>query len=281
MSEAKQGIFDMPMSEYLALPALSSGRCHTILSQSPMHAKMESDDANSEMDLGTYAHAMLLEGGHDGLVVIDADDWRTKAAKEARDAARAEGKTPILARKIAEVERMVKFAKEYVEQSEIAGIFESGKPEQVIIWHDGDTLCKARPDWLSDKYLLHFKTTKSSVEPRAFSRTAVNCGYDLAMMFYLRGLEAVQPDNQVQHFILAQEQAEPFACKLFDLSAPLRDVAMVKVGRAIRAWESCTKSGRWPAYSGEVHSIEITPWALAQSEEDMLTEKELEGGIPG
>ena len=110
----KQGIHQLTMQEYLALDALSSGVAHTLLTESPAHARfaqMSERTASKEADIGTYAHAMLLEDGHSGLAIIEADDWRTKAAKESRDEARAQGRLPILARKVPEVEAMVKAAR--------------------------------------------------------------------------------------------------------------------------------------------------------------------------
>lgn len=282
-AEMVQGIYQMTMQEYLALPALSSGVAHTLISASPLHARFEQQNeraANSAMDIGEYAHAMLLEGGHAGLVVIEADDWRTKAAKEQRDAARADGKLPILAHKLAAVEAMVDAAHGYIQESDIAEIFLDGKPEQTIVWQEGDTWCKARFDWLGERYAMHYKTTQASVSPRSFSRLAANSGYDFALMFYLRGLGVVLPDNEANHVILAQEQSSPYACKLFDLTAARAGVSELLVSRAIVQWGRCQAENKWPSYDGTIHSIDVTPWELAQAEEDMLTDSELNGGIP-
>ena len=272
----EQGVFpDMPMNEYLALPALSSGLCHTILSASPLHAWTESwlspnrkREDSSVMDIGTYAHALLLERGTDALVVIEADDWRTKAAKEKRDQAHAEGKLPILAHKVEEVETMVREARGFIngdathDPSEIAGVFGRGKPELTITWTEGDAPCKIRPDWLTDdrSILLHYKTTKVSVQPESFSRTAINMGYDVAMAFYARPFWA-----GTHHLILAQEQTAPYACKIFGLSNAQSEIAIRKVERALNTWAACMKSGRWPAYDGRVHYIEPTPWQMEQA----------------
>ena len=83
-------IKQMSMSEYLSLDALSSGVCHTLLTESPYHARFKQENPgapSSVSDMGIAIHDGLLEGV-DRIVAIDADDWRTKAAKEARDAAR-------------------------------------------------------------------------------------------------------------------------------------------------------------------------------------------------
>lgn len=192
---------------------------------------------------------------------------------------------------------MVAAAKAFIATSEIAGVFDSGAAEQTIEWEEcvqkwvhpdreptfdrsEAIFCKARPDWLSDSVLLHYKTTLGSVNPDSFSRLATANGYDFAMAFYIRALNAVKPDNDVSHYILAQEQTAPYACKLFDLTAAKADVAHRQVERAINAWASCLKTGKWPAYDGHVHSIDLMPWELARAESDALTDEELKNGIP-
>lgn len=290
------GIQQLGMEQYLKLQALSSGIINILLQQSPRHAWFDSplnpDRPESESgvaDIGTLAHACLLEGGTSRLACIDPEDypsktggvpkgWTNNAIREARDIARAEGKIPVLLEDVEAVTQMVMAAREFIASSEIKGIFESGKAEQTIIWSEGmgepntTFLCKARPDWLSDKILLHFKTTQASVSPNAFSRLAVNSGYDIAMAFYIRGLDTVLPDNEVSHYILAQEQTAPYACKLFDMTPQKADVVRRKVGRAINIWATCLKSGKWPAYDGHVHSIDLMPWEMERALEDGLLE---------
>ena len=85
-------------------PALTAGTIKTLLAYSPWHAWHNHPRLNPEwaptyeakFDLGTAAHALLLQG-EDVAQWIDADDWRTKAARDERDQARKEGKVPLLA----------------------------------------------------------------------------------------------------------------------------------------------------------------------------------------
>lgn len=294
----------MPMSEYLALPALSSGTAFAALNDSPYEAWFDSafnparvDEPAKESDIGSCAHALFLEGSAAKICVVQPEDYRSKptkdnpegnvpkgwtndAIKAARDAARSNGLIPLLPWDMPPLRAMVDEAKRYLSTTKISGLFNNGKPEQTIIWQDGGVLCKARPDWLSDKTLLHFKTTNVSVNPRAFSRLAVNIGYAFALMFYLRGLSIACPDMDVDHVILAQRQTPPHSCKLFDLSPSMAEISATKVARAIAVWSKCQDTGKWPTYSGDIHSIDAMPWELAQAEEDMLTDDELAGGVP-
>lgn len=287
----KTGIHEkIPMADYLASTALSSGMCHTLLTQSPFHAWHDSalnpnlERENSKTaDIGVYAHAMLLEGGLDKLVIVEADDWRTKAAREQRDEAYASGKLPILGCKVDEVAEMREAAYAYIHESEIAGVFDHGKPELTMVWQEGDIMCRARPDWLTDdrSILLHYKTTAGSVSPTSFSRTITNSGYAQAVQFYYRGLGTLEPETlrKTRHIIFCQDQARPFACALYELAPSLETIASSQIDRAIETWKQCVARQKWPAYEGRVIAIEAKPWEIAQAEEDMLTADELSGGM--
>lgn len=291
------GIYKLPMPEYLSMLAFSSGMAHRILTQSPRHAWIDSpwnpnreSEDNAASDLGTVAHDVLLEGGTGIIERIDPNDypakngnipdgWTNNAIRAARDAARAAGKIPLFPADADAVTAMVEAAHEFLATSELAGVFATGAPEQTIVWQDGATLCKARPDWLNADVCLHVKTTKRSVHPAAFERMAINMGYDVSLAFYARGIE------RERHLILAIEQGPPYACKLFGLSSAQADISARKVERAINTWATCMKANRWPAYDGSVHYIEPTPWDMAKAEHDMVeaeqfSDDELKDGVP-
>lgn len=261
------------MAQYLALEALSSGLCNTLLTQSAYHARWQQqhpdNDSTPESDLGTAIHDCLLEGV-DRIAAIDAPDWRTKAAKEAREAARAEGKIPMLAHKVARVEEAVKAAKAFLPTSELAGAFESGKPEQTVIWQEDSMLCKARPDWLSDKWHISVKTTDGSANPESWIRRQLTpMGYDVALIFYERGLRA--HNLNVQSRILVIEQNPPYGCCVIGLAPSKRDYADGRVERAINVWKKCAASGRYPAYPTETCFAEAQPWEMAHELEAELS----------
>jgi len=287
-----------PMERYLSVKAFSSGMAHRILTQSPLHAWIDSpwnpareDDSNKASDIGTVAHDVLLEGGTGIIERIDPRDypaektgnipegWTNKAIRAARDAARAAGKIPLFPADVDAVTAMVESAKAFIATSELAGVFDTGAPEVTVVWQDGTTLCKARPDWLNADVCLHVKTTTRSVHPSTFERMAINMGYDVSLAFYARGIE------RDRHLILAIEQEPPYACKLFGLSNAQADISARKVERAINTWAACMKAGKFPAYDGSVHYIEPTSWEMAKAESAMIddqqfSEEELENGIP-
>lgn len=296
----KPGIYaGLSMDDYLADPvpsiSLSSGVAHTIDTQSPLHAwfctKLNPNyvaDTSKEADIGSVAHDVLLEGGTDRIVIIDPVDypsqpkkkgeagsipkgWTNGAIRAARDAARAAGKYPILKDDSAAVTELVAKARDFVDRSEFRGIFERAEAELTLLWQEGPIWLRARPDLLANdrSVCLHVKTTKGSVNPKAFERIVDSCGYDFSLMFYARGLADLEQDRgaRTHHVILAIEQEPPFACALFDLDPAKASIASGRVGRAIDTWAKCIASGNWPGYTTRIHSLEPKPWHLAEEEE--------------
>jgi hypothetical protein len=291
----RAGIFsDVPLAAYLAdpapIPSLSAGCAQTLISRSPLHAWIEHPRLNpayereedTKFDIGTAAHEALLQG-LDRCEVIQADDWRTKAAKEARDAARAAGKIPLLTKHYEPLAVMVEAAKAFIETTELAGLFDDGEAEATVLWDEGATWFRARPDWLSAdrRLIVHYKTC-TCAQPDAFIRGPLTAlGYDTTLAFYERGLAAVTGGDP-RSVILAQETKPPHSCTLIGLSPAFASIASGKVARAVQLWERCMKSGRWPSYPSQIHYAEPKPWQLAEEEErdTRFTESVLEGGIP-
>ena len=180
----KTGIFTIDEEAYHSdnlgeVPTLSNSIAKIIIQQSPQHAWYAHSKLNphyqpynsDRFDLGTACHSLLLEQSDSKIVYIDADDFRTNAAKQARDEARAKGLTPILRKYEFQMLEMVSKAHEKIKHSELDGIFQNGKPEQTLIWQEGDAWCRARLDWLraDNKVILDYKTTDSA-EPEACIR---------------------------------------------------------------------------------------------------------------
>jgi len=288
-------------------PTLSASIAHTLLTQSPRHAWFSHPRLNPAQqpeeaeiaDIGSVAHHVLLAGDTRAIVLIDAKDYRTNAAKEARDAARAGGGIPLLQYKLAAVNDMVIAAKDYLANSEIAGIFDDGAAEQTILWQEmflaqhgeaqgrrqDGVWCRARPDWLSgDKHtMLHYKTTAGSAEPGAWIRSHLALdGYDVSLAFYERGLSMFEQKNrELRSIFLIQEQEPPYACSLVGLDPAMQDLASRKVNRAINLWADCLAKDRWPAYPGHIAYAEPAAWMMQQQDErdaneayDRLQEKE-------
>lgn len=263
------------------VPSLSSSIAAILVTRSPRHAWEAHPRLNpnyrpeedQKFDRGSAAHELLL-GGSDSIVVVEADDWRTKAAREQRDAIRAEGKLPLLARHFADVQKMVEIAKLAINSNEdLKGYgLDAGKVEQVLVWREDDIWCRARLDWLSNdrKLIYDYKSTGASAEPNAWIRTMLGMTGEIQPAFYLRGNTATGGPEDARFVFLVQENEPPFACSFVGMPPAFIDLGSRKMARAVSLWRSCMTSGQWPSYPNRIHWAEPPEWARAQWEEQEL-----------
>jgi hypothetical protein len=253
-------------------PSLSSGTIKRLLAQSPEHARANHPRLNpdfeptvdAKFDVGTAAHRFLLEPElADRVVVVDAPDWRTKAAREAREAAREIGSTALLEKDWTRVQEMVAAVRARLPELDVTPpLLADGKAEQTVLWEDDGVLCRARVDSLHDDLAAidDLKTTSSSGNPIDWSRrTFWSIGADIQAVFYQRGIEALTGRKPAFRFIVAETEP-PYAISVFDLAPSAIDLAERKIDHAIRLWRHCLETGSWPGYPRQVASIEVDAW---------------------
>lgn len=261
-------------------PSLSASIAHLICASSLAHARHEHPrlnprpdvDDHEKFDVGTAAHALLLEGDA-GVEVLDFPDWRTNAAKAARDAARAAGKTPLLKKVWADVEAMVDAAHTQLAHHRDGNraMFTDGKPEQTLIWKDGATgiWCRARLDWLRPDAIDDYKTTGASANPDDWTRTLFSCGFDVQCAFYLRGLKALTGFDATFRFAV-QETFPPYALSVVTLGPDAMTLAEKKVLYAMEHWARGLAKDEWTGYSRRLCYARLPAW-----HESWWLEKEL------
>jgi hypothetical protein len=283
----------MSMQEYLDLPAVSAGLITDVL-DCPARAWWNSwlnpnrvRETSPEMDAGTIAHAVLLEGNADCCAVIDPEDhpaektgaipvgWTNKSIRAARDAARESGKIPILKQDIAEISAMVASALEFIDslketEPAIYAAFQTdgGESELTFTWDDGPTPCRIRPDRISTDHKLVVDAKFTSIEggPRAWIRTQLfSMGYDTSAAFYSRGIEQIYGVVPTYIFLVVPTKL-PCLPYLVGLDPRSMDLAAQKVSLGLMEWKSCAKADSWPSYPRVVHWAEAPAWMEAQIE---------------
>ena len=261
---------------HLGPPSLSASIAHVLLTASPSHAWYAHPRLNPEWapesteatDVGSIAHALLLEGDRSKVVVVEAPDWRTKAAREAREAARYDGKLPILADKMATVEEMVAVAMGALGKSELgAEVFLREHAETTLLWQEDGVWCRSRPDHHTEDWriILDYKTVGGSAEPAAWGRTQLlGMGYDLQIALALRAVKALGILESTFVF-MCQETDPPYAVSFVSLAPAFLAVAEQRLTYARNMWRHCLETGAWPSYPSRVAYIEPPGWAAAQT----------------
>jgi len=206
------------------------------------------------------------------VVIVDAADWRTKAAKLARIDAYELGKTPMLQRDYDKTVVMADIAKAYLARTELADLLENGLPEQTMIAQWNGTWLRGRVDWLSTdrKVIMDYKTVGQSANPAEFARGPMfKLGHDIQAATYqmLNGLTGGPKDAA---FVwLVQETTAPFACSLIGASPAVLDIGEAKLMTCIGEWEKGLKTGIWEGYGTKTAYPDVPPWEIAKAEEAM------------
>lgn len=286
------GYHVMPAEKYHAdpcvVPSLSSSTAKVLLNESPRKAWFKHSRLNPEYreehdgkyDLGTTAHAVLLESDSSKVAVIDPahypsktgsipDGWTNNAIRTARDSARAAGKTPILQRHYADVMAMVTAADAFIQKSEIAEYWKDAESELTgVVLEDGVWMrCRFDRITRNRRFIFDYKSTTDAA-PEPFSRLLVRMGYHIQEAFYrriARALGAVGP----RFVFLAQSVEPPYECSLHGCHTSLQEIADAEVERAIGMWRQCVKTKEWPSHGGRVHWAMPSTWQIKEYEERM------------
>ena len=282
MTIAQPGLYyDMPTAEYFAdpcpAPSLTQTVAKILLNRSPLHAwhahpRLNPDfraDDDTKYDIGNVAHRLLLDRGKE-LLVLDHDDWRTRAAKEAREQAAAAGRLAVLGKHVERASAMVRAAREALDAAGIGGAFQPGKghSEAVIAWQEpAGFWCRSMIDWLGEPppaFVYDYKTTSASAAPHAIGRLLADAGWDVQAAMIERGLQTLRPDARYCFRFVAQEDEPPFAVTICQLSESIMTMGRKKLAVALRLWQRALATGRWPGYARLVVVPSYPDYAEAQ-----------------
>jgi PDDEXK-like domain of unknown function (DUF3799) len=272
------GVHTMSAETYHAdpceTPSLSASIAQILCSRSPWHAwaahpRLNPDFARKDekkFDIGTAAHAMLLEPDGNAIAIVVADNYQTKAARASRDEVYASGRIPLLPKQLDEVVAMVAAARKQIAEFPVdPPLFSDGKAEQTLIWQEPGVTCRARVDWLRDDFrtIDDFKTTSASAHPASWTRTLLQIGADVQTAFYLRGLARIaRADNIVRELrYVVQEVYPPYALSVISLGPDLQAIGNDKVAYALKLWAKCLEADHWPGYPTRVAYAEAPGWA--------------------
>jgi hypothetical protein len=267
-----EGVYDIPEDEYHADPvvggSLSSTTARRLLAPScPALARWEADNPEHKTayDLGTVAHKLVLgKGGQ--FVEVKAKDWRTKAAQEQQDAARAAGLVPLLSHQLRAAERMA----DAVLSSRFAAIFQDGAPEQVYVWRDRETgqWCRAMLDWAPNParawaLIVGDLKTSANPSPHGFAKSCAEYGYHIQQPHYLDGFCTVHQidPHEVDFWFVVVGKEPPHLVQAYRLDDTARAAGQRLRRHALDVWARCRDTGEWPSWSDDVHTLTLPRWA--------------------
>lgn len=274
---------DVTAVEYLADPApdpsLSSSIAKLLLDRSPAHARLAhprlggaAPHSTAATDLGTLIHRYVLGQGAE-VEPIDADDFRTKAAQQARDRAREQGRLPVLAR-VAGV--AVAAAACIRRELERVGVVLDGESEVAILWQEtsehGPLWSRAMLDHVVERdgmLRVYDLKTIHCAHPDDCTKSAINYGYDIQQEAYTRAAERLWPEyeGRVEFRFLFAEPDPPHAVTVAQLDATMRERGRRRWREAVDTWSRCLHTDTWPGYAQEPVTLWSPGWLLQRESE--------------
>jgi hypothetical protein len=278
------GAYRMDDATYRSDPtgsfSLNSTTAKVLIEKSPLHAKrlLEQDPEDEKVfDIGLAAHVMLLERGRT-LAIIEASDYRTKAAQEARKAALSGGQLPILQHQHARVQTMLEATDSYIASIKPRPFMDGYAEIAIFAKQDGMWL-RALVDWLHQDCLWvdDYKTTDESAAPDAIERRMYSHGWDIQAAMHERILDQIDPDNagRRKHRFVVQETKEPYVTTVGILSEEAMTMGRKRLNYAINVWQRCLSTDTWPSYPSPV-TLGYPRWGETQ----WLEREVKEGAVP-
>jgi PDDEXK-like domain of unknown function (DUF3799) len=284
MSIDKPGFYpNIPEAEYhsdpVANPSASASILHTLYSRSPMHAYHRHPKLNPAYKpskstpaqaFGKAAHALAF--GADNIREIDAADWRTKDAKEARASIEAAGGIALLSKDMIVAKNMVHTLRSGLKSHAVGDVFADGEPETTIVWKDDGAWLRGRIDWWKPKQnlVVDYKTTEGSADPEQWSRNLFQLGSDFQGVLYPQGVAAITKDARPRFLYIVQEVDPPHAFSVLDLDEAAREFTTNRVAQAFHVWRDCLAKKKWPGYPPHICHVAAPVWAVKRDEEKAL-----------
>ena len=263
----------IPDTVYHRLPGLSASGAKLLVPPScPAKYKANRDNpppSNAVFDLGKAVHKLVLGEGAP-LQIIDAKDWRSKAASEARNEAYAAGVIPILVGDFAQIKAM----SDAVLAHPVAGklIDDSvGEAEVSLLADDPGTgvRLRARPDWSTERdgrlWLVDLKTTVTA-EPRAFARKAADYRYHLQAAWYVQVAALLNLDPCAAFVFVAVEKEPPYLVSVTEWDGEAMTEGARLMREAIKTYALCKESDFWSGYPEGITPMYLPRWAFGAQE---------------
>ena len=270
-------IENLPENIYHADPvqggSLSYSGMKEIL-KSPAHYRHYMDTPRVEkpaFDYGHIVHALVL-GTDLQVVELPFTDYRTKAAREARDDVYAAGNTPL---KEGELDPLKEVAEAVLAHPTARALFENDGATELSMFAPDPTTgvwVRGRADkvsqWDDATVLVDLKTTPDA-DPREFNRKGI-AGFRYYLQAHVYGqLWKWTHDGQPtpEMLFVAVSKTEPHLVSVNRLDWAYEDLGQTAMRTALDTYKWCLNTGEWPGYPTEISLLEPPAWLIYEDDE--------------
>lgn len=302
----RPGLYHMSEVAYHAdpcpMPSLSRSIALKLIEESPLHAhaahprltkqadKEQKNDRTRE--IGSAAHAMLLNQQTE-ICVIDAGDFKTKKAQEERREAQERGAIPVPTPDYETVVAMVEKARRVLAESEHEALRAIASNEPIETAFNEVTACVLDPcgGWTRIRMdrihvtkpriaIVDYKTTELSVSPEKVKNTLYNNNYHFQDAFYRRVIRQLFPEIDrremaLDFLFLMQEQSPPFEITVAQTDRAAQSIGSKMVSASFLLWRKCMAENHWPGYPSDIVTAEFpayldTRWCAREIDDPRL-----------
>lgn len=251
---AEAGVYpDIDIADYVddpcEQPSLSSSLATILIDRSPAHAKlrhphfaMQAAEKFSDVaNFGSAVHSLVFGGPE--IVTVEANDWKTKDARKARDAALDADKIPLLEDDIWRADQCAARAREVVA---LLNRGDKASNEDTLIWQEHGVWLRCRPDQHVDlRTFIDLKVTQTN--PADANRQFFNQGYDMQSVFFERGADSLDHPGRGRRriYYLFVEAHPPFQARALPISEPTLMIARKRFIAACNIWRECLANDDW------------------------------------
>ena len=260
------------------VPRLSPSIAHKLTTESALSAwanhrllgNHREPASTSQME-GRMWHAAIL-GEDEEIVVVDVADFKTKAARDERDTILAQGKIPVAAPKIAELQDA---AARIVEELAKHGIILNGACEERIEWTEyteggAEVKCSGILDHYNGAVIHDLKTGKTATSIHQAAMLIARSHALLQDAAYRSAVcdgDDIDPERIEVVFAFVQTR-EPFSVTPVTLAGDFRELSHLRWRRAIEEWHKCLSKGtereHWPDVTEGITPVSAPGWMISQ-----------------
>lgn len=225
--------------------------CPALFDWSRKHGKH-----SKSMDDGTRVHALVTGKGEEHLVPLPFDNYRTKEAQQARDAAIAAGKVPTLPHEMDKAQAIAGAVFADPEAGKLLATVSDA--ELSMFWQQDGIWCRGRLDllgWDDRPRAIDVKTT-ADASPDGFAKSLASFRYDMQWRHYASGLAACLSGypgeltaDDIAWSWIAVQTVRPHLVMVYEPSADDRERADESLRIARETFAACSARGEWPKWS--------------------------------
>lgn len=258
----KPGFYNLAAADYHADPieggSLSQSRAKVLLDEAgPAKFHANHREQKTAWNIGTAAHAYVLGEGVERIVLINAENYYSKAAKAARDDAYAKGMTPIITPEHEQAMAMADALKAHPLAVEtLTGL------------HERSAFIKRGPLWLRgmlDTYspgshIADYKTTFDA-SSRGVISSVWKYRYHMQAAWYRALVKDLTGESLPVRFVF-QEKKPPYLVSVWEATDDYIELGQADMEDAIQLYVRCRQSGIWPGYPAEIQQLTPPDWAF-------------------